>query len=80
MKIITLRRQPPVGNTLAVFDAEIAPGVKAYRLRLVQARTGLRVFGPSIAGGGAAATFAPAIADKIAELAMGDVAHHESAD
>jgi len=76
MRILSIRPSPPNGRTLARFDAELAPGVKAFDLRLVQAERGLRVFGPSI-GGGSALTFAPAIADELAELAMGEVARND---
>jgi hypothetical protein len=76
MRILSIRPAPPGGNTLARFDAELSPGVKAYDLRLVQAGRGLRVFGPSIHGG-SAVTFAPAVADALAQLAFGEVAHHE---
>jgi hypothetical protein len=77
MQIISIRPQTGGGNTIARFDAELAPGVRAYDLRLVQARNGLRVFGPSIAGG-SAVTFSPAVADALATLAMGKVARHDS--
>lgn len=74
MKILTIRPAPPgSGNTLARFDAEIAPGIRAYGLRLVQSKTGLRVFGPSISGG-SAVTFAPEIANELAAIAKRDVA------
>ncbi|MBU2483891.1 MAG: hypothetical protein KKG78_02310 [Alphaproteobacteria bacterium] len=78
MKIIKIRPAPAgSGNIVARFDAEIAEGVKAYGLKLVQSERGLRVFGPSISGG-SAITFAPAIADALAQLANGEVAHHVS--
>lgn len=73
MKILSLRRPSDGGNTLARFDAEIAPGIRAYGLKLVQSQKGLRVFGPSIAGG-SAVTMEPAIADRLAEIAMREVA------
>ena len=76
MNILAIRPQPGGGNTLARFDAELAPGVRAYDLRLVQARNGLRVFGPSIAGG-SAVTFSPAVADELAQLAMREVARND---
>jgi len=77
MKILSIRPAPPgSGKTIARFDAEIAEGIKGYDLKLVQADRGLRVFGPSI-GGGAAITFAPAIADALAKLAMGEVARND---
>jgi hypothetical protein len=76
MKILSIRPEPPGGNNLARFDAEISPGIKAYDLRLVQAQRGLRVFGPSIRGG-SAITFAPAVADVLALLAMGEVARND---
>ncbi|WP_288078201.1 hypothetical protein [Shinella sp.] len=60
---------------MARFDAEIMPGVKLYDLKLIRGDRGFRVFGPSI-GGGAAATFAPAIADQLVELALGEVARN----
>lgn len=76
MKITNIRPAPPgSGNTIARFDAEIMEGIKAYNLRLVQSERGLRVYGPSIAGG-SAITFTPAVADVLAQLANGEVAHH----
>lgn len=77
MKILSIRRQPPGGKTIARFDIELVPGVKLYDLKLIRGERGYRVFGPSI-GGGAAATFAPAIADQLAQLAMGDVSHNDA--
>lgn len=77
MKILSLRRQCDGGNTLARFDAEVAPGIRAYGLRLVQARNGLRVFGPSIAGG-SAVTIDADIADHLADLAMREVARNDN--
>lgn len=76
MRVIAIRREPAGGNTLARFDAELAPGVKAYGLKLVQARTGLRVFGPSISGG-PAVTFTPEIAAQLAIIASGEIARNE---
>jgi hypothetical protein len=76
MKILSVRPAPPGGNTLARFDAEIAPGVRAYDLRLVQAQVGLRVFGPSIRGG-SAVTFTPAVAAALSQLAIGEIARHD---
>ncbi len=76
MRIISIRRETASGNTLARFDAELAPGVKAYGLKLVQAKTGLRVFGPSISGG-PAVTFAPEVAAQLAIIASGEIARHE---
>lgn len=76
MRILSIRRAAPGGTTLARFDAELSPGIKAYDLRLVQAERGLRVFGPSI-GGGSAVTFAPAIANALAILVQGEVARNE---
>ncbi|MBX5179929.1 hypothetical protein HJB77_27295 [Rhizobium lentis] len=76
MHIISIRPDPRGGNTIARFDAELAPGVRAYDLKLVQARGGLRVFGPSIAGG-SAVTFAPQVADALARLAIGEVARND---
>lgn len=76
MKILAIRQASPGGRNIARFDAEISPGIKAYDLRLVRAEKGLRVFGPSI-GGGAAVTFAPAVADALAELVNGEVARNE---
>ena len=77
MKILSLRRPFEGGNTIARFDAEIAPGIRAYGLRLVQSQKGLRVFGPSIAGG-SAVTMEPAIADRLAEIAMREVARGQN--
>ncbi len=76
MRIFNIRLAPPGGKNIARFDAELAPGIKAYDLRLVQADNGLRVFGPSISGG-SAVTFAPAVADALAMLAMGEVARND---
>lgn len=75
MKILSRRPAPPGGKTLLRFDVELVPGVKLYDLKLVRGDRGLRVFGPSI-GGGAAATFAPAVADQLAQLVLGDVSHN----
>lgn len=77
MKILSIRRPFEGGNTLARFDAEIAPGIRAYGLKLVQSQKGLRVFGPSIAGG-SAVTMEPAIADRLAEIAMREVARGQN--
>lgn len=77
MQILSIRPCDRGGNTIARFDAELAPGVRAYDLRLVQARTGLRVFGPQISGG-SAVTFSPSVADALATLALGEVARHDS--
>lgn len=78
MKIISLKAAPPgSGNTVARFDAEIAPGIRAYGLKLVQSRSGLRVFGPSIAGG-SAVTFAPEVANRLAAIAEREVARYDS--
>lgn len=76
MKIISIRPAPPGSNTLARFDAELATGVKAYGLKLVQAKTGLRVYGPSISGG-PAVTFAPEVAAQLAIIAEGEIARDE---
>ncbi|MBP2445936.1 hypothetical protein [Rhizobium leguminosarum] len=76
MQILSIRPDTRGGNAVARFDAELAPGIRAYDLKLVQARNGLRVFGPSIAGG-PAITFAPAVADELATLAMGEVARDD---
>ncbi len=77
MRILSLKVAPPgSGNTLARFDAEIAPGIKAYGLKLVQSQSGLRVFGPSIAGG-SAVTFAPEIANQLASIIEREVAHND---
>lgn len=76
MEILNLRPSPGSGNTVARFDAEIAPGVRAYGLRLVNAKNGYRVFGPSVTGG-SAITFAPAVADALIELYNGEVAQNE---
>ncbi|WLS03102.1 hypothetical protein [Shinella oryzae] len=76
MHILQIRRQPPGGKTLARFDIELVPGVKLYDLKLIRGERGYRVFGPSI-GGGAAATFAPAVADQLVQLALGDVSHND---
>ncbi len=77
MKILEIR---PVrygnGKTVARFDIELSPGVKAYDCKLVDGDNGWRVFGPSI-GGGAAVTFSIDIATKIAELVLGELAHNE---
>lgn len=78
MKILAIRRESASGNTLARFDAELAPGVRAYGLKLVQAKTGLRVYGPSISGG-PAVTFAPELAAKLAKIVNGEIAHDKSA-
>jgi hypothetical protein len=77
MKILSIRPAPPGGKTIARFDVELMPGVKLYDLKLIRGERGYRVFGPSI-GGGAAATFAPAIADKLVQLALGDVSRHDA--
>ncbi|CCM76252.1 hypothetical protein [Rhizobium mesoamericanum] len=80
MKILSLKAAPPgSGNVLARFDAELAPGIKAYGLKLVQARSGLRVFAPSIAGG-SAVTFAPEVANKLAAIAEREVARYDSSN
>lgn len=76
MKILSIRPAPPGGKTVLRFDVEIMPGVKLYDLKLIRGDRGYRVFGPSI-GGGAAATFAPAIADQLVELVLGDVSHND---
>ncbi|WP_454745637.1 hypothetical protein [Ciceribacter selenitireducens] len=78
MKIISIRPAPPGGNTLARFDAELAPGIRAYGLRLVQAQAGLRVFGASIAGG-SSVTFVPEVAARLAQLAQGEIARDDRA-
>ncbi|MCW5706771.1 MAG: hypothetical protein KIT21_06260 [Shinella sp.] len=75
MRVLCIRPQSRGGKTVARFDAEIMPGVKLYDLKLIRGDRGFRVFGPSI-GGGAAATFAPAIADQLVELALGEVARN----
>lgn len=79
MKILSIRSVPPGGKQIARFDVELLPGVKLYDLKLVLSDRGYRVFGPSI-GGGAAATFAPPIADELAQLALGEVARYENSD
>lgn len=75
MKILSVRREIGAGNTLARFDAELQPGVKAYGLKLVRAQNGLRVFGPSVMGG-PAVTFSPEIAQKLATIVSGEIAHY----
>lgn len=77
MQIIAIRPETGGGNTIARFDAEIAPGIKAYGLRLVQSRSGLRVFGPSVAGG-SAVTFTPEVANRLAAVAQREVAPHDT--
>lgn len=77
MKILAIRQNPPGGKTVARFDIELVAGVKLYDLKLIKGDRGYRVFGPSI-GGGAAATFSPAIADQLVQLALGDVTHNDS--
>ena len=76
MRVLGIRPQPNGGKTLARFDIEILPGVKLFDVKLIRGDRGYRVFGPSI-GGGAAATFAPEIADAIIEL-VGDVARNDA--
>lgn len=74
MKIISIRPHSPGGKTVARFDAELAEGVKAFDLKLVRGENGLRVYGPSLYGG-AAITFPPAVANRLAMLVMEAVAH-----
>jgi hypothetical protein len=76
MRVFNIRRALPDGATIARFDAEIAPGIRAYGLRLVQSHSGLRVFGPSIAGG-SAVTFTPEVANELATIAEGEVARND---
>ncbi len=73
MQILDYRPAYGGGTTIARFDAEIAPGIRAYGLRLVESRSGLRVFGPSIAGG-SAVTFTPAVADQLVAIIQREVA------
>jgi len=75
MRVLNIQPATNAGGTIARFDAEIAPGIRAYGLKLVQSRSGLRVFGPSIAGG-SAVTFAPSIANELAAIAEREVAQH----
>lgn len=77
MEILSIRRETSGGSTVARFDAEIAPGIRAYGLKLVQSRSGLRVFGPSIAGG-SAVTFTPEVANRLAVIAEREVARHDT--
>lgn len=76
MRVLDIRPQPNGGKTLARFDVEVLPGVRLFDLKLIRGDRGYRVFGPAI-GGGAAATFAPEIADKLVEL-VGDVARNDA--
>lgn len=76
MRIISFRPDPSGGNTLARFDAELSPGIRAYGLKLVQSKAGLRVYGPSISGG-PAVTFTPEVAAQLATIAQGEIAHNE---
>jgi len=79
MEILSIRPAPPGGKTLARFDAELSPGIRAYDLKLVKGSTGHRVYGPSLYGG-AAVTLAPAIADALSILALEAVAQNENID
>lgn len=74
--LVAIRPTPAGGKTIARFDVELVPGVRLFDLKLVRGERGYRVFGPSI-GGGAAATFAPSIADTLAKLALGEVARND---
>ncbi len=77
MRILHIRSPQAGEGAIARFDAEIAPGIRAYGLRLVQSKAGLRVFGPSIRGG-SAVTFSPDIANALAAIAEREVARNDS--
>jgi DNA-binding cell septation regulator SpoVG len=69
MKIISIRRAPPGGNTLARFDLETDDGMRIRDLKLVEGQGGWRVYGPKHHGL-SLITFPAAVVDRIATEAL----------
>lgn len=80
MEILAIRPHQG-GGTLAHFDLALGDHIKMFNLKLVQGRSGLRVYAPS-AFGSNCATFSPQLADQIvraATRALGEVTHASAA-
>jgi len=72
VEICNYRPARPGGNTRAYLDVRFPNGMFVRDLRLVETRSGIRIYGPEF-NGHKLVTFPPAVADAIAE-AVADVA------
>lgn len=66
MQISNYRPGRPGARVRAYMDVRFPDGTHVRDLRLVETRNGIRVFGPTI-GDKTIVTFAPAVADAIAQ-------------
>ncbi|MDX8517957.1 hypothetical protein [Mesorhizobium dulcispinae] len=73
MEIVNHRPARPGNNVRAFFDVRFDNGIFVRDLRLVETRSGLRVYGPT-KGGETIVTIPPAVADIIVEA----VAHERA--
>lgn len=69
MEILSIRPEPGGGKTLARFDVQLGEHLRMFNLKLVEGRSGLRVYAPS-AYGSNVATFTPTLADHLVRAAM----------
>jgi len=77
MKILSVRPAPPGGKVLAVFDAEVSPGIRLFDLALRRgADGGLRVYAPN-AFGRHTATFDADVVTDLAALAQTELSPNE---
>lgn len=76
MKIIDIRREHAVGNTIARFDVQM-DGMRLHNVALKRTRSGLRVFAPS-AFGAAAVTFTPETASALIKAAIGEISANDN--
>lgn len=85
MKILEIRRAAGDGRSqmrlVATFDLELSNQVRLFGLKMMEAPDGRRfVYAPNASGGCRTATFDPALAKQITELAIFSMKGHVSAD
>lgn len=69
MRILSIRRDPGGGNTVARFDVQLTPDVRMFGLKLVRTPRGHRVYPPH-SNVNNVATFAPAFAESLVRAAL----------
>lgn len=69
MKILDIRPDPKGGSNIARFDAQVAPEIRMFGLKLVKTPRGYRVYPPHTNVHNCA-TFAPAFAEKLIRAAL----------
>ncbi|WFS02792.1 hypothetical protein [Rhizobium tumorigenes] len=85
MRILDLKRAVGDGRSqmrlLATFDLELSEQIRMYGLKLMEAPDGRRfAYAPNANGGSRTATFDPALAQEITELATLKMEGHVIAD